>query len=119
MEGTLAISVIEDAGLDARVDPRFGRAGGFLLIEAGGAAVRFLGNEGREAGHGAGTGAAAVMVEHGVTAVITGEVGPKAYQALDAAGIEMWLCPDGLTAGEALVRYRQGTLQAKRMQVLR
>lgn len=119
MEGIIAITVVEDAGIGARVDPRFGRAKGFLLIEAGGATARYLPNDGKEAAHGAGTGAAALMAEQGVTAVITGEVGPKAYQGLEAAGIAMYLCPDGLTAGEALERLRQGALEAKRMQVLR
>ncbi|HEY5275128.1 MAG TPA: NifB/NifX family molybdenum-iron cluster-binding protein, partial [Coriobacteriia bacterium] len=42
----------------------------------------------RDALQGAGLGAAEIASEHGVAAVITGHLGPKAFSALQLAGID-------------------------------
>ena len=100
------------------MDPHFGRAGGFLLVEEG-AEPKFIDNTARAVSHGAGTSAAATMSEYGVQAVISGEFGPKAYQALEKLGIEMWLAPSGLSAWDALERFGKGELKRKEIKVFR
>jgi predicted Fe-Mo cluster-binding NifX family protein len=46
--------------------------------------------------------------------VLTGFVGPKAFQALQAARIEIGQNLDGLTVREAVERYKQGRVKAAR-----
>ena len=60
---------------------------------------------------GAGIQAAEIVARAGAKIVLTGFVGPKAFQALQALGIEAWMAPAGLTAKQALSQYRDGRLE--------
>ena len=110
--GKLIALTLEHAGdLDAPIDPRFGRAGAFLIVDADTKEiVSTIDNESVEAAHGAGTGAAATMSSNNVDAVISGRFGPKAYDALSRLGIQMWTAPQGLTARQALDKMIAGEL---------
>jgi predicted Fe-Mo cluster-binding NifX family protein len=59
-------------------------------------------NEGSNAEHGAGTGAAAFLAQKKIHAVIAPEVGPKAAQTLEAAGITIENVKPGIPLGDAL-----------------
>ena len=108
----IAISVVGPGGLVARLDPRFGRAAAFLMVDLESREIlREVENEAAGAAHGAGTGAAATMSKNTVDAVISGRFGPKAYQALEALSIEMWIAPNGITAEQALDSLAAGTLE--------
>lgn len=113
MSRRIAITVQSLDGLSAPLDPRFGRARAWLLADDAGAVLGHLENDARDAVHGAGTGAAALMGREKVDVVISGEFGPKAFQGLSALGIETWLAPAGITAGEVLERFRQKHLVRK------
>jgi len=83
----IAVSVNQGT-LDSDVDPRFGRARFFVIVDGTGELVEVIDNRGcDDLPHGAGVAAVESMVRHGVTAVLTGQVGPKAEQGLRAAGI--------------------------------
>ena len=113
----IAITIRGPGGLDAQFDPRFGRAGAFLLVELPSAkVVEEVDNEAANAAHGAGTGAARTLADHSVQAVISGRFGPKAYQALEALGIEMWISPEVPAARDALLRYEDGSLERMKLQ---
>jgi predicted Fe-Mo cluster-binding NifX family protein len=85
----VAISSTEDT-LDAEVDPRFGRARFFLIVDSESGAVEALDNSASaELPHGAGIAAVEVLVRRDVAILVTGQVGPKAEQGLRAAGIEV------------------------------
>lgn len=77
--------------LDAMVDGRFGRAAWFLIVESkSGELVEAIDNNvGKEAAHGAGIAAAALVADKGVEAVLTGRVGPKAQPILDKANVRI------------------------------
>ncbi len=108
----IAISVAGPGGLAAHLDPRFGRAQAFLMVDLDSREIfREFENDAVNAAHGAGTGAAAIMSENTVDVVISGSFGPKAYQALEALSIEMWIAPAGITATKALDRLAAGTLE--------
>jgi predicted Fe-Mo cluster-binding NifX family protein len=111
--GRIAISVThEGEGMDALMDGRFGRAEAFLLVDRQtGEVVETIDNASVGASHGAGTAAANTMKSGGVEAVISGRFGPKAFDALRALGIETWVAPPGLTAGEALRLLDEGNLE--------
>ena len=112
MSKKVAITVQSKNDLKSTIDPRFGRARVFLIVDVvSQEIVSELDNTHLAAAHGAGTGAAAVMNANRVDLVISGRFGPKAFQSLDALGIEMWAAPEGIDAEEALVRYRAGRLQ--------
>lgn len=98
--------------LDAEVDPRFGRADFILLVEPETMAWEALANPAREAPGGAGIQAAEFVAERGADAVLSGDFGPKAYQALEAAGIAMYRYESCRTAREAMERFRAGELPA-------
>ena len=96
-------------GLDAPVDSRFGRAAGFVVVDTDTLAADFLDNDAAQAmGHGAGIQAAEALVRMGASVVLTGFVGPKAFQALAAAGIDVVENMAEMTVGEAVARYRRG-----------
>lgn len=95
-------------GLDAAVDPHFGRAPGFVLVDVDTLEHRFLDNAAAQArAHGAGIAAAQSVADAGASVVITGRAGPKAHRALGAAGIQV---EETLTAGarvrDAVARFK-------------
>ena len=108
----IAISVLRGGqGLGASMDDRFGRAEAFLVVEREtGEAIETIDNALVGAAHGAGTGTANMLKSAGVGTVISGRIGPKASDALRAHGIEAWIAPPRITAGEALRLLEQGGL---------
>lgn len=120
MSQKLAISIKGGWQLDAPMDPRFGRAPAFLFVDSSsGALLESEANSAAEAAHGAGTATAAAMKRHGVTGVISGHFGPKAYEALRAMKIQMWNAPPGLTAGQAVELFLAGELQSATVEEFR
>jgi len=111
MSRDICICVSSGDSLDARFDPRFGRAPAFLLTDETGEDVEVVTNPGAEAPSGAGTRAVTLMDEHEVHHVVAGHFGPKAERGLRALGASMWLAPEGLTAGQVLARFRTRALE--------
>jgi len=97
-------------GLDALVEPRFGRAPFFLMLEPDGIALTPVENPYTDARGGVGPRAVQVLVDHHVETLITGQVGANAVAALKAAGIRVFTCPEGGSVGEALQLFRAGRL---------
>ena len=62
------------------------------------------------AGGGAGIQAAQLVAGKGVEAVLTGNVGPNAYQTLAAAGVKIAIGATG-TVQEAVEKYKNGELK--------
>jgi predicted Fe-Mo cluster-binding NifX family protein len=75
--------------LDANVDPRFGRCKYFLVIDVETMNVEFISNDGLMASGGAGIQAAQMVAKTGATIVITGNIGPNAFQTLTSAGVKV------------------------------
>lgn len=83
----IAFTAMENS-LEALIDPRFGRAAYYIIINTETDDVTIHDNsDGINASNGAGTGAAQTLSEYGVTELYTGRVGPKAADVLDTAGI--------------------------------
>lgn len=95
--------------LDAQVDAVFGRARYFLLVDPETLEVESV--ENMPGAHGAGVQAAQTMVDKGISIILTGNVGPNAFQGLTAAGIKIHLGAKG-TGRDALTAYQGGALQA-------
>jgi predicted Fe-Mo cluster-binding NifX family protein len=75
--------------MDALVDPRFGRCQCFLFINAETMDFEAVGNPAFTAGGGAGIQAAQLVANRGTDVVITGNMGPNAFEALQAAGVKI------------------------------
>ena len=99
----------EGPDLDARVDPRFGRAAGFAIVDPETMALEYVDNGASQVmAQGAGIQAAEIVAATGARVLLTGFVGPKAFQALSAAGIKIGQNVDNLTVREAVKRFQAG-----------
>jgi predicted Fe-Mo cluster-binding NifX family protein len=95
--------------LDGPVDPRFGRAAGFVIIDPDTMEFEYVDNGSSQAmAQGAGIQAAELMTRHGVGVVLTGYVGPKAFQALAAVGIRIGQNLENTTVRQAIDKFKQG-----------
>ena len=108
----MKVAITSD-GNDAtsRVAARFGRARYLIVYDVDTGQMEAVDNaQNLEAAQGAGIQAARNVAEAGVQAVITGNVGPKAFAALQAANVSVYLKAAG-TVGEAIERYKAGELE--------
>ena len=108
----MKIAVTSQAeGLGAEVDPRFGRAKGFVIYDTDSRVVEFVDNvQNLQAVQGAGIQASRTVIDSGAKAVITGNVGPKAHTALSSEGIEIYIGASG-TVEQAIEEYTKGNLK--------
>jgi len=95
--------------LHANVDQRFGRCKYFLIVDAESMEFEVLSNENAMAFGGAGIQTAQTIANKGVEAIVTGNVGPNAFQTLVAAGIKVFTGASG-TIKEAVEKYKKGEL---------
>jgi len=98
--------------LDSQVDPRFGRARNFVVVDTESDAFETHDNaQNLNASQGAGIQAARNVAQMGVNAVITGNVGPKAFAALQAGNIRVFVGARG-SVRQALEDLKAGNLQS-------
>jgi len=91
--------------IDALVDPRFGRAAWFIVADSESSDWTALPNaENADASGGSGVRAAEQVLSQGVSAVVTGNVGPAAYGMLADNGIRVFHGGNGVTVREAVAR---------------
>ena len=84
----IAVSVT-GPDIDAEIDPRFGRCQYFLIVNTDTMEFDSIPNASATAMGGAGIQAAQTVAAKNVEIVITGNVGPNAFQTLNAAGIKV------------------------------
>ena len=94
--------------LDAQVDPRFGRCGYFIFVNTDTMEYEAFDNSAAGATGGAGIQSARFVADKGASAVLTGNLGPNATQALQAAGIQMLLGAGGVTVNQAVEGFKKG-----------
>ena len=103
----------EGPTLNDAVDPRYGRAGGFIIAkvpeDGGEPTISYLDNgEAQMLPQGAGIVTTEHLANAGVTVVLSGYVGPNAFEALEAAGIGVVQDMDKMSTGEALKQFLDG-----------
>ncbi len=96
--------------LDAQIDPRFGRCQYFIIVDVDSMKYEAVPNESAMASGGAGIQAAQSVAGMGVEAVITGNVGPNAFQTLNASGIKIVTGANGIVK-DVVKRYKKGELK--------
>jgi predicted Fe-Mo cluster-binding NifX family protein len=96
--------------LTADIDPRFGRCSYFIIVDPETLEMEAVENSaGRESG-GAGIKAGQIVNGYGVNAVLTGNVGPNAFEVLSAAEIAVFTDISG-TVQSAIEKYNNNELK--------
>ena len=107
--GKICISS-DGSDLGSKVDPRFGRCRYFIFADTDTMEFEAVQNPNIEAMGGAGVQSGQFVAANKVKAVLTGNVGPNAFQTLQAAGIDVVIGASG-TVKEAVGRYKKGDLK--------
>jgi predicted Fe-Mo cluster-binding NifX family protein len=95
--------------LDSQVDPRFGRAAYFIVVDTETMNFSAIENESVSAAGGAGISSAKAVIDARAEAVLTGNCGPNAERTLTAAGVKLYTGVTG-TVEEAVKLFKDGKL---------
>ena len=96
--------------LESEVDPRFGRCAYFVFVDSETLAFESIKNDQAQAMGGAGVQAGKIVVEKEVNTLLTGNVGPNAYQTLNTGGINVITGVTG-TVKDTVDRFNRGEFQ--------
>lgn len=111
---TIAVSSSGLGGLDATVDPRFGRCSTYtMVVVEGGKIVQssVIPNSAAQAFGGAGIQAAQLVAREGAQVVICGNIGPNAATALEQLGVRVISGVSATTVSDAVERFVSGELK--------
>ena len=97
--------------INGEVERRFGRAAHFLIVDVDSMEWQALSNPALNASGGAGIQAAQFVADQGCDAVVSGDFGPNAYNALKTAGVPMYLLGSCRTPSEVIEQYQAGQLE--------
>ena len=95
--------------LKDELDPRFGRAPYFLIVDSETMIAEVITNDASKS-HGAGIASATAVVNAGADVLIAGNLGPKAFEVIKAAGIDLFLGAEGRVSG-VIAKYKRGELK--------
>lgn len=98
------------SGIDAPMDSRFGRCPFFVVVDLDSMSEISIPNANVNAASGAGIQAAQEVAKQGVSALITGNIGPNAMQTLSAAKIDVYQHQGGIAVRAALEAFQRGDL---------
>ena len=95
--------------LESQVDPRFGRAACFIIIETETMDFSVIENSNVAAAGGAGISSAKAVIDAGAEALLTGNCGPNAERTLSAGKIKLYTGVSG-TVSEAIEFFKTDKL---------
>ncbi|HNX39050.1 MAG TPA: NifB/NifX family molybdenum-iron cluster-binding protein [Methanothrix sp.] len=98
------------SGIDAPMDPRFGRCPFFVVVDLDSMSEKSIPNANVDAASGAGIQAASEVARQGASALITGNIGPNAMQTLSAAKIDVYQHQGGVAVRAAVESFQKGEL---------
>lgn len=100
-------------GMNSQVDFRFGRCPYFVIVEVENKEIKNsedVENTSKDQLGGAGITAAQAVADKGVNAVITGNLGPRAFTVFEQIGIEVY--QGSGTVNEVVEKYLKGELES-------
>lgn len=98
------------AGLDAPTSPVFGRCPSYVFVDTDTMLIETVENPAISAAGGAGIQAAQFVIEQGAEAVITGNVGPNAFNVFRSAGVSVYI-GQGETVRDAVQAFKNNQLR--------
>ena len=97
--------------LNANLDPRFGRAAYFIIVDPETMAFEVVENsQNLNLSQGAGIQAGKTIADNNVDVLITGHCGPKAFKVLQGAGVKI-VTGAGGTVADAIAQFNSGELE--------
>ncbi len=96
--------------LDGPLSPTFGRCPNFIFVDTDTMESEGFDNTAAGASGGAGIQAAQYVLERGAQAVLSGSVGPNAFEVLESAGVPVYPVSGG-TVREAVISLKEGALE--------
>ncbi|WP_138206159.1 NifB/NifX family molybdenum-iron cluster-binding protein [Haloimpatiens lingqiaonensis] len=96
------------------LDMRFGRCEYFQIHDTESGEVKVLENQGQSASGGAGIAASNQLIEENVDVIITGNLGPNAFEIIEKASIKAYKCSN-ITISEVIEKYKNGELEEIKM----
>ncbi|OGC22843.1 dinitrogenase iron-molybdenum cofactor biosynthesis protein [candidate division WOR-1 bacterium RIFOXYB2_FULL_42_35] len=96
--------------LDSVIDPRFGRCQNFIIVDPETLEFKSIPNPNIDSSGGAGIQSGQLVASEGAKAILTGNVGPNAFQTLSSLGLKVFTGVSG-TVKEALELYKEGKLK--------
>jgi len=101
----------EGKDLDSKVDPRFGRAAYFIIVDPETMAFEVVENsQSLDLPQGAGIQAGKTIVDQKVDVLLTGNCGPKAFKVLQSAGVKIMTGVSGQIK-DALMQFKNNELK--------
>ena len=97
--------------LEDIIDPRFGRCQCFIILDTESMQYEVIENPAKSAGGGAGTQAGQLVANKGAEVVLTGNVGPNAFNTLQAAGLKVVVGLSGITVRQTVDGFKSGQYQ--------
>lgn len=95
---------------ESLLDMRFGRCEYFQIHDTESGEVKILENKGQNSSAGAGIAASNQLIEEKVDVIITGNLGPNAFELIEKAGIKAYKCGN-ITISSVLEKYNDGKLE--------
>ena len=103
--------------LSDQVDARFGRCPYFLFVDSDTSKVlKSVANQSVHSMQGAGVTAAQLVANEKVDAVITGNVGPNAFNVLGMSGVKIYSGIFDMSINQALDEFKNGKLKELKSQ---
>jgi predicted Fe-Mo cluster-binding NifX family protein len=101
----------QDKELNANLDPRFGRAAYFIIVDPETMAFEVVENsQNLNLSQGAGIQVGKTIADNKVDVLITGHCGPKAFKVLQGAGVNI-VTGAGGTVADAIAQFNSGELE--------
>ena len=96
------------------LDVRFGRCEYFQIHDTESGEVKILENKGQSSSAGAGIVASNQLIEEKVDVIITGNLGPNAFELMEKAEIKAYKC-ESIAISSVLEKYNKGELEEIKM----
>ena len=106
----IVISLEDSNGLDSKASTIFGRCPFFMTIDPTSMAFEIIENPARQASGGAGIQAAQWVLDQGAATVISGNLGPKAFDVLSAGSVAAYR-HEGGSVTDILKAFEEETLE--------
>lgn len=105
----IAVSVKGKTNEDI-LDTRFGRCEYFKIYDIDNKQTKIIDNKGKSANGGAGVATSNQLIEENIDVVITGSLGPNAFDIVEGAGIKAYKC-ESICADLVIEKYNNGELE--------